>query len=196
MTPNKYFMSTKEPIFYVYAYLRENDSDTAIKGTPYYIGKGKGRRANTKHKSIPIPKDKSRIVFLETNLTEVGAFALERRMIRWYGRKDNGTGILRNMADGGDGTSNPSAAARAKMRNAKLGHLPGNKGKKDSEETKIKKRIAAGARAADKDKPKSEAMLAYLANIESLKNVPLPEETRIKMSISAKLRWERKRNNN
>ena len=189
-------MSTKEPIFYVYAYLRENDSDTAIKGTPYYIGKGKGRRANTKHKSIPIPKDKSRIVFLETNLTEVGAFALERRMIRWYGRKDNGTGILRNMADGGDGTSNPSAAARAKMRNAKLGHLPGNKGKKDSEETKIKKRIAAGARAADKDKPKSEAMLSYLANIESLKNVHLPEETRIKMSISAKLRWERKRNNN
>lgn len=91
--------------FYVYAYLRNTDSNIASAGTPYYIGKGSEDRAYTKHKHVSIPKNKSLIVFLETNLTELGAFALERRMIRWYGRKDNNSGILLNRTDGGEGVT-------------------------------------------------------------------------------------------
>lgn len=95
-----YSKSNIPPGYYIYAYLREN-------GSPYYIGKGKEKRAWTKYprECTQAPRDQSRIVILECNLTEVGALALERRMIRWYGRKDNGTGLLRNRTDGGEGTS-------------------------------------------------------------------------------------------
>ena len=113
--------------FYIYAYIRSADSPNAKSGTPYYIGKGSKKRAWDQHRKsscgIWTPKDKSKIIILEQNLTELGALALERRLIKWYGRLDNNTGILRNKTEGGDGGSGAirSQSTRLKMSKARTG---------------------------------------------------------------------------
>lgn len=120
--------------FYTYAYLREDR-------TPYYIGKGQKDRAYYKYKGeIKPPKDKSRIIFLKQNLTEEEAFKHEKYMIVVFGRKDLGTGILRNKTDGGEGTSGwvPSEETRRKQRESMKGENNPNYGKSPSEETRIK----------------------------------------------------------
>jgi len=96
--------------FYTYAYLREDK-------TPYYIGKGKGRRAYQRHKRGTQrdfrPKnnkgktDFNRILILKKNITEEHSIKHEEYMISLFGRKDLGTGILRNLTDGGQRGGTP-----------------------------------------------------------------------------------------
>jgi len=81
--------------YYTYAYLRED-------GTPYYIGKGKSNRIHSKLHSINLPPQNRRI-YLKKNLTAKEAVKHEIYMISVLGRKDIGTGILRNLTDGGEG---------------------------------------------------------------------------------------------
>lgn len=98
--------------FYIYAYIRSKDSKTAKAGTPYYIGKGSGNRAwnNHSYHGQIVPKNKKQIIILENNLSEIGALALERRYIEWWGRMDLKTGILYNRDEGGQGWTSEQAS--------------------------------------------------------------------------------------
>ena len=81
--------------FYVYAYLRKD------RYTPFYIGKGCGRRCYDKKGKNCIPqKDRNRIIIVKDNLLEEEAFNLEKILINFWGRKFDG-GILLNLTPGG-----------------------------------------------------------------------------------------------
>jgi hypothetical protein len=143
--------------YYTYAYLRED-------GTPYYIGRGKHqkkskyRRMNTKFgHSVSVPNEKRRII-LKDNLSLNDANKHEIYMISIFGKKYDGTGILRNLVDGGTGGTVPgrklSEETKNKIGNANRGKIPSEEhrrkngeakkgntnwlGKKHTEETKEK----------------------------------------------------------
>lgn len=111
--------------FYTYLWLRED-------GTPYYVGKGTGSRAFSRDQHIQIPpKDKSYILIQEF-LTEQESFEAEKFLINFYGRKDLGTGCLRNLTEGGDGSSgykHTSEAIQKIKENVRKQVHPYNKGR-------------------------------------------------------------------
>jgi hypothetical protein len=154
--------------FYIYAYLRDD-------GTPYYIGKGFGTRVWSNRRSIRRPNNNKYIVIMECNLTEVGALALERRYIRWYGRKDNNTGILRNGTDGGDGVSGiiswnkdkkMSLESRVKMSRSKKGKDTWNKGLSSCFSTETIRAMSEKRKGVPKDEEWNKK------HSESLKRLP------------------------
>jgi hypothetical protein len=58
----------------------------------------------------------NRILYLKRNLSEQEAFRHEQYMIGVYGRKDIGTGILRNRTDGGEGPTGKVLSEETKKR--------------------------------------------------------------------------------
>lgn len=106
-------MATLSRNYYTYAYLRKD-------GTPYYIGKGKDKRMKARHSgSISVPKERERILILKRNLTEEEAFKHECYLIFVLGRKDLGTGILRNRTNGGDGASGRVCTEETRLKSSR-----------------------------------------------------------------------------
>lgn len=94
--------------FYVYIWRRPC-------GTPFYVGKGCGKRAgnlsarNTLFKRIVAKIErlglKPTVARVADGMSESEAFSLEIELIAKFGRIDRGTGTLANQTDGGDGSS-------------------------------------------------------------------------------------------
>jgi hypothetical protein len=76
--------------FYTYLWLRED-------GTPFYVGKGHDARAYRKG------SPSGDRVLVQEFPSEADAFAAEKFLILYYGRKDLGTGRLNNLTEGGEG---------------------------------------------------------------------------------------------
>ena len=191
-------MTTTTHRFYVYAFFRKD-------GTPYYIGKGQGKRINesTGRRSKLPPKDRRKV--LASGLTEPESFEYEIALISLLGRKDQGTGCLRNLTDGGDGTSGAvhSPETRAKLSAA-------SKGRKLSAEARAKVSAAASnpspetrakmsaALKGRKHSPEHRAKISAAVRNQSpetrakrsaaLKGRPLSPEHRAKLSAAASKR--------
>jgi len=149
--------------YYTYAYLKAD-------GSPYYIGKGKGNRLyDHRGKNCIPPKDKNRIIKLKQNLTEEAAFKHEIYMIAVFGKKCDGTGILMNIADGGNAPpkmyGDNSPTKRPEIR-AKIGaaNKISLKGRKVTEE--VRQKISKTHRERLKNNPRP--MSYYTENLKKM----------------------------
>jgi NUMOD3 motif-containing protein len=180
--------------FYSYLWLRD---DT----TPYYVGKGSGKRAFVKnHGRTYPPKDASRILIFP-HMTEAEAFESEMSFIKWFGRKDLGTGCLHNHTDGGEGIAGHqhTAEAKRKMSVAAIGNKRAVGAKRSPEYLKkigdrtrgrkASPELRGKLSAAHKGKPNNCLGRTLSAQTRekirvSLTGRKLPAETLTKMSVS------------
>lgn len=148
-------MHTYPPDYYVYAYLCKSDY------TPYYIGKGKGYRAWAKEHNVRVPDNPLRIVIIESGLTDIGSLAIERRLIRWYGRKDQGTGILRNITNGGDGAE---GRVHSEQTRKLIGEANSRRIWKEESKAKIRAHNQSRKQSPESNKKRSQAMKGRKVN--------------------------------
>jgi hypothetical protein len=162
-------------MFYTYAYLREDR-------TPYYIGKGNGNRMFVNHKGrrgtvIKVPSE-DRILVLKENLTEEEAFRHEIYMISVLGRKDLGTGILRNQSDGGEGATGHRKSEDWKKNQSE--YLKKNNPMYNKESLEKMRKSQTGK------KQSKETIQKRKETIENMGGVKLTEEQKKKISDSKK----------
>lgn len=125
--------------YYVYVYLNQLKpgkwfyKDLIFNYEPFYVGKGRKQRdinhlcpymlEKKTYKSSTIKSIKNKTgenpihYRIYENITNNEAIEIEVDFIKTFGRKDNGSGILTNCTDGGDGANNFSEDTKKKIGN-------------------------------------------------------------------------------
>lgn len=131
--------------FYVYAHYIPGEN------TPFYIGKGTGRRAYHLYdrsnfwKSV-VGKYGYEVKLLYENLTHEDALFKEAELIKFYGRRDLKTGCLVNQTDGGDGVRGHSPHSIKKIIKNRVGKPLTKEHKKKISDANRGKHVSAKTR--------------------------------------------------
>jgi len=162
-------------VAYVYQHIRKDTNE------PFYIGIGsdlnfyRANKFSERNEIWERIKNKTEILveILHDNIEWEDACVIEIELIKKYGRINNKTGILSNMTDGGEGTLNRVINEETRYL---LGN--GNRGKKRTEESKLKQsEITKGVK---KSKSHSEKIREYRIGKK------MSEETKRKISENSK----------
>lgn len=211
---------------YVYRHIRLD------KNEPFYIGIGKlpnYKRAYEKQKRSEfwhniVSKTDYEVEILFDNLTWEEAEKKEIEFIALYGKRDNGTGTLVNIADGGGGSKGfkhsenakkkisiasknmirkpISEETKEKIRKTLTGRVGINKGKSPSKETRekiantLRGRVGPNAGKKMSEEVKQKIRETKRLNPTCRKNTKVSEEAKLKISESLKKYYAQKRINN
>jgi hypothetical protein len=167
--------------FYAYIHAKPD-------GTPFYIGKGNGRRLNMfhrrnqHHKNVVAKYDKRNILIGKLDCSdESTAFDLEMGLIKCLRR--SGVDLV-NLTDGGHG---PSGLIVTPEQRAKISAtLTGRKGSPHTDASKAK------ISAANKGRKRTPEEIQKMS-IAAKNKKPLTDETRAKLSAAAYVFWERRK---
>lgn len=164
----------------VYKWVRED-------GTPYYIGIGNPKRPYTGRRNCGCPPPKDRIIILHENLDWEKACGIEKELIAFYGRKDLGTGILRNLTDGGEGVPNLSKETKNRISMANFGKIRTKEAREKMSKAQLGKKLSEETKRKLSEKNKGRKHTEETKNKFSGKNHPRygkkhTEESKAKMS--------------
>jgi len=166
--------------YYVYGHFIPGEE------TPFYIGKGTGRRykkTDNRNKWWKHITEKygyeSRI--LQEGLTDEEACDLEKQLIVQYGRRDLNTGVLVNLTDGGETSQGYKLTNEQKLQRSK------NSKQMWAEKTKEERHTI---RMNDWQSRSDEQKEIHKENTKkNRKYTPLSDETKRKIRESLKEKW-------
>jgi hypothetical protein len=176
---------------YVYRHIRLD------KNEPFYIGIGSDERYNRSRErynrnslwKIIAKKSEIEIEILLDDLTYKEAQEKEKEFISLYGRKNNNTGILTNLTDGGEGTIGTviSEETRKKLSIAHKGNKS-RTGHKLSLETRQKMSLSAKGKKKKPitDEHRNKLSLAKIGKKQSIETIEKRNESRRLFYINKK----------